>query len=103
MNIKTYYLTAFQSDNLGEEINANATFDGLFKNITEPYSYIGVDDSIVRERVFDKLATIKGVPYGDIYNLWMEKRWPQEYEKRLQYHLPRQGRQTSTSCNDRGY
>ena len=71
MNIKNYYLKAFPSDELGEEINANATFDGLFNNITEPYSYIGVADSIVRERVFDKLATLKGVPYSDIYNLWI--------------------------------
>lgn len=71
MNIKIYYLTAFPSDDLGEEINANATFDGLFNNITEPYSYIGLEDSIVRERVFDKLATIKGVTYSDIYNLWL--------------------------------
>jgi len=71
VNIKNYYLSAFPSDNLGEEINANATFDGLFNNITEPYSYIGVEDSIVRERVFDKLATINGVPYSDIYNLWI--------------------------------
>lgn len=71
MNIKTYYLKAFPSDNLGEEINANATFNGLLENITEPYSYIGVDDSIVRERVFDKLATLKGVPYSDIYNAWL--------------------------------
>jgi hypothetical protein len=71
MNIKTYYLSAFPSDNLGEEINANATFDGLFNNISKPYSYIGVDDSIVRERLFDQLATIKGVPYSDIYNEWL--------------------------------
>ena len=71
MNIKNYYLSAFPSDELGEEINANATFNGLLKNITKPYSYLGVYDSIVRERVFDKLATLKGVPYSDIYNLWI--------------------------------
>jgi len=71
MNIKNYYLSAFPSDDLGEEINANATFDGLLENMTEPYSYIGVDDSIVRERLFDKLANLKGVPYSDIYNLWL--------------------------------
>jgi len=71
MNIKNYYLKAFPLDDLGEEINANATFNGLLENITKPYSYIGVEDSIVRERVFDKLATLKGVPYSDIYNLWI--------------------------------
>jgi len=71
MNIKNYYLKAFPSDDLGEEINANATFNGLLENITEPYSYLGVYDSIVRERVFDKLATLKGVPYTEIYNLWI--------------------------------
>lgn len=71
MNIKTYYLSDFPSDNLGEEINPNATFDGLIENITKPYNYIGVDDSIVRERLFNKLATLNGVPYSDIYNLWL--------------------------------
>jgi len=71
MNIKNYYLKAFPSDELGEEINANATFNGLLENIRKPYSYLGVYDSIVRERVFDRLATLKGVPYSDIYNLWI--------------------------------
>ena len=71
MNIKNYYLSAFPSDELGEEIKPNATFNGLLENITKPYSYIGVNDSIVRERLFDQLATIKGVPYSDIYNEWL--------------------------------
>jgi len=71
MNIKNYYLNAYPTDELGEEINASATFDGLLKNITNPYSYIGVGDSIVRERLFDELSTIKGVPYSEIYNAWL--------------------------------
>ena len=71
MNLKQYYKATYPSDNLGNEIRSKATFDGLLESINEPYHYIGVHDSIVRERLFEKLAKIKGVEYNDIYNLWI--------------------------------
>jgi hypothetical protein len=35
------------------------------------YQYIGVSDSIVRERLFEKLAETLNVGYDYIYNLWL--------------------------------
>ena len=73
-NIREYYLEAFPTDDLGNEINPKATFEGLHKvldNYGDVYEYIGVGDSIVRERVFDKLADVLGVEYDVIYSQWL--------------------------------
>ena len=73
-NIREYYLEAFPSDELGAEINPEATFEGLEKvldNYEDVYEYIGVGDSIVRVRVFDKLAQVLGVEYDVIYSQWL--------------------------------
>ena len=73
-NIREYYLEAFPTDDLGNEINPDATFDGLHKvldNYEDVYEYIGVCDSLVRERVFDKLADVLGVEYDVIYSQWL--------------------------------
>ena len=37
-----------------------------------PYDYIGVMDSIIRERIFEGLAAHKNVEYDVIYYLWLE-------------------------------
>lgn len=37
------------------------------------YDYIGVGDSVVRERIFEKLAEIYGVSYDDVYYLWLDE------------------------------
>jgi hypothetical protein len=74
MNIREYYVEAFPSDELGIEINSEATFDGLFRtldNYGDVYEYIGVGDSIVRERCFEKLAEIMGCDYNTIYDQWL--------------------------------
>jgi hypothetical protein len=73
-NIRNYYLEAFPTDELGIEINPEATFAGLQKvldNFEDVYEYIGVGDSLVRERVFDKLAITMGVEYDVIYSQWL--------------------------------
>jgi hypothetical protein len=74
MNIKNYYCETFPTDELGSEINENATFIGLYHDLLiggDPYEYIGVDDSIVRERLFEKLANIIDTSYDYVYNLWL--------------------------------
>jgi ribonucleotide reductase alpha subunit len=35
------------------------------------YQYVGVSDSIVRERLFEKLAETLNVGYDYVYNLWL--------------------------------
>jgi hypothetical protein len=72
-NIKEYYTNQFPTDDLGFKLNDEATFEGLFKTLDtygEMYDYIGVVDSLIRERLFDRLAEIMSVPYHEVYNQW---------------------------------
>ena len=74
MKIREFYLEAFPTDELGIEINPKATFEGLFRvldNYGDVYEYIGVGDSIVRERCFEKLSEIMGVTYDEVYSQWL--------------------------------
>lgn len=72
--IKNYYLNEYPTDELGADINPRADFDGLLMVLNEGddvYEYLGVSDSLVRERVFQKLADIMGVDYNQIYDMWL--------------------------------
>lgn len=74
MNIRKFYLEAFPTDELGLELNETPTFPGLLNQLIvdgDIYHYIGVSDSIVRERLFEKLADTLNVNYDYIYNLWL--------------------------------
>jgi len=74
MTIKDFYLNTYPTDELGTEINENAHFAGLLNVLYtngDVYEYIGVDDSIVRERLFSELADSLEVSYDYIYNLWL--------------------------------
>ena len=73
--IKEYYVENFPTDNLGLELNETPTFPGLLNQLIvngDVYRYIGVSDSIVRERLFEKLAKTLNVSYDYVYNLWLK-------------------------------
>jgi hypothetical protein len=74
MTIREFYLENYPTDELGVEINSEATFAGLWAAIRGNcvYEYIGVGDSIIRERVFEKFSEITGHDYDYIYNQWLE-------------------------------
>jgi hypothetical protein len=72
--IKEFYLSNYPTDELGNEIHTKATFIGLFEVLDtykDVYEYIGVHDSIIRERIFEKLANEMGTDYNEIYNQWL--------------------------------
>ena len=72
--IKEYYLSNYPTDEVGNEINKYATFKGLFHILDtyqDVYEYIGIADSLMRERIFEKLANEMGVNYNEIYNQWL--------------------------------
>ena len=73
MNIKNYYVNEFPSDELGLEINPKANFESLMLAIKGDlvYEYIGVSDSVIRERLFEKLSELTGRTYDSIYNEWI--------------------------------
>lgn len=73
-NIKEFYLETYPTDELGVEINENATFIGLYHDLLtggDPYEYIGVSDSVVRELCFERLAEIINTSYDYVYDLWI--------------------------------
>jgi len=71
INIQSWYLKEFSTDELGREINPKATFKDLFINVQQVYDYLNVYDSLVRERVFSELAKRMNVDYSVVYNKWL--------------------------------
>ena len=75
MNIREFYVKNYPTDDMGKGINPNATFDGLWKILNtygDVYEYLYVYDSIIRERLFEKLADNKGCKYDVIYYQWLK-------------------------------
>jgi hypothetical protein len=73
MNIKEFYCEAFPTDELGPQLDGDATLRGLFICLidgVDVYKYIGVADSIVRERLFEKIAEEWDISYEFVYQLW---------------------------------
>lgn len=73
-SIKEWYMATFKTDELGQEINSEATFEGLFDTLDtykDVYEFLGVDDSIVRERAFERLSELMKVDYDVIYRQWL--------------------------------
>ena len=76
MNIKRFYITEYPTDELGVELNEKSNFIGLLDTINNGenvYDYIGIGDSIIRERLFERLAGQLEKPYKYIYEKWMSK------------------------------
>ncbi len=75
MKIREFYLETYPTDELGFELNETPTFPGLLNQLIiggDVYNYIGVGDSIIRERLFEKLAESMEVSYDYVYNLWLK-------------------------------
>lgn len=75
MTIREFYLENYPSDELGIELNETPTFSGLLNQLIvdgDIYRYIGVSDSLVRERLFQRLADELNTTYDYVYNLWLK-------------------------------
>lgn len=72
-----FYRECYPTDTeMIEQINRNATFQDAFECLQVGfnfYAFLGVSDSIVRERVFDALATLMGCSYEHIYYQWRDR------------------------------
>lgn len=72
--VRDWYLLEYPADHLGEEINESITFMDLFHVLDryqDVYEFLGAVDSVIRERVFTKLAEIMEVDYSYIYDQWL--------------------------------
>ena len=73
MSIQDWYIKEYKNDDLGKCINPTVGFMDCWHKMQDKqdfYTIIGVVDSLVRERVFSKLAEILDVDYDVIYNIW---------------------------------
>jgi hypothetical protein len=60
---------------MGKDIKDDATFVGFVTELFgdgDVYEYIGVSDSLVRERLFEELAKQLNKPYDFVYELWLK-------------------------------
>lgn len=72
--IKDWYTKEYPEDEWGQKLKGNLSFYDLFEaldNYQDIYEFAGIDDSIIRERLFEKLSEIMGCEYDEVYNQWM--------------------------------
>jgi len=73
--MREFYLDNYPTDELGVEIKEGTNFYGLFDCLwsgRDIYDYIGVGDSLVRQRLFEELAKRLQRPYDEVYSLWLK-------------------------------
>ena len=77
-----WYAVAFPHDDWGNEMmNKGITFQDVFECLQvggNIYALLGASDSIVRERVFEALATMMEVDYSVIYYQWLNHKSPMD-------------------------
>lgn len=74
--IKDYYTSIYSNDPIGQTLDPDTRFldikNALFVTGEDIYDLLGdLADSVVRERIFDKLSKIMGVDYDTIYDAWL--------------------------------
>lgn len=73
--VRNWYLENYSTDDMGIEINESITFTELsLVLMTKRNFYEAVGngiDSIIRERIFEKLSQELDVNYGLIYDMWL--------------------------------
>ena len=73
--VADWYAVAFPHDEWGNEMmNKGVLFQDVFECLQvgfNVYALLGAGDSVVRERVFDALATMMEVSYDVIYYQWL--------------------------------
>lgn len=73
--IRAAYVQRFPEDELGREISPRLTFRILLISLLKKqdvYKALGVEDSIIREQVFQMLSGIIGCNYDFVYELWFD-------------------------------
>lgn len=72
--VRDWYLKTYTDDELGVKIKTYITFNDIYEALNkceDIYDTLGIADSIIRERVFDKLSVLLGKDYGYVYDLWL--------------------------------
>lgn len=77
-DISAWYAAEFSDDEMKDEIYTGVSFQRLYDMLSsnDLYSIIGIDDTVVRERCFSKLAELMQVDYSVIYEKWLDAEIP---------------------------
>lgn len=93
--VRDWYVHTYPDDDLGQRITPDLTFDDAMQAVSLGggfYDALGVDDSIVRERVFRQLDVRTGIPYDTIYEAWLDAKpvpgWHPVQPPELAPHVP---------------
>ena len=73
-SVRDWYCKTYPDDDLGKSILSNMTFWDLVAALNaglDVYKFLGVADSVVRERVFARIAKLAVCDYDDVYDTWM--------------------------------
>ena len=70
--VRDWYVTKYPKDADHGQFLRKVTFRDVAFNIRHTYDILGDHcDSVIRERVFEKLAEIFSCPYDDILDAWV--------------------------------
>lgn len=86
-NVKEIYQHCFPTDVEGYNLNKNISFAQILAHMEHGedfYNIIGVNDSLIRERIFDLTAKVAHIKYDVIYNMWLNA---EELEKKYLENL----------------
>lgn len=76
-NVSVWYQKQYPTDKLGQDINKGITFNDVLFLLNhyedDIYNKIGVADSIIRERIFQKLSKVARINIDRIYDMWLRK------------------------------
>lgn len=75
-NVANWYTKQYPKDPDGGDINKNINFIDVLSALNKGediYNIIGISDSIMRERIFEKLSKMTKLPYDTIYEMWLKK------------------------------
>ena len=75
-SVRDWYMAAFPTDDMGADIDPSVTFDDAIRFIERGggdgfYDFIGVHDSLVRQRIFYEISDETGIDYDYWYTLWL--------------------------------
>lgn len=76
--VRDWYMENFASDDLGASLKDDVTMWDVVAALNaglgdRVYDLIGVGDSIVRERIFSRIAEMVGCDYCVVYSTWIGK------------------------------
>lgn len=75
-DVRSWYMSTYPTDDLGADIRDGMTFSNVAVQLANHgsdgfYEFIGAHDSLVRERIFEKISDELGVDYDTVYDEWL--------------------------------